>query len=92
MTPYITDFLVCSCSDSLLRHVDCLHVFACYTGVDFAFASYYSDHMVLQREPTRAAVWGYAYAVGDQVTVNIDLGDIIRSFTTTADQGSLELA
>ena len=26
------------------------------------FASYYADHMVLQKGPERAAVWGYANA------------------------------
>jgi len=25
----------------------------------FSFASYYQDHMVLQKEPHKAIVWGY---------------------------------
>ncbi|KAL6478646.1 hypothetical protein MHYP_G00120790 [Metynnis hypsauchen] len=29
-------------------------------GDGFSFASYYGDHMVLQRAPERAVVWGYA--------------------------------
>ncbi|CAH1270682.1 SIAE [Branchiostoma lanceolatum] len=36
----------------------------------FAWASYYSDHMVLQREPNRAVVWGYG-DVGANVTVSV---------------------
>ena len=27
---------------------------------EFAFASYYQSHMVLQQKPARAAIWGYA--------------------------------
>ena len=27
---------------------------------NFAFASYYGDHMVLQQSPSRPMVWGYA--------------------------------
>ena len=36
-----------------------------------AFASYYSDNMVLQRAPVEAVVWGYAFAIGDEVTVTL---------------------
>lgn len=28
-------------------------------GADFSFASYYGDHMVLQKSPMRANIWGY---------------------------------
>ncbi|XP_067675099.1 sialate O-acetylesterase-like [Haliotis asinina] len=35
------------------------------------FASYYADHMVLQRGPQRAIVWGYAATIGDEVTVTV---------------------
>ena len=41
--------------------------------------------MVLQRAPVGAAVWGYAFAVGDQVTVDIEQGG---SYNTTAEQGT----
>ncbi|KAK6169981.1 hypothetical protein SNE40_018484 [Patella caerulea] len=37
----------------------------------FAFASYYGDHMVLQRGPQRANVWGYASEINATVTVSI---------------------
>ena len=30
------------------------------SGDNFAFASYYGDHMVLQQSPSRSMVWGYA--------------------------------
>ena len=33
------------------------------------FASYYDSHMVLQRAPQRAVVWGTATKIGDKVTV-----------------------
>lgn len=29
-------------------------------AANFAFASYYSDNMVLQRAPYKASIWGYA--------------------------------
>ncbi|XP_046556230.1 sialate O-acetylesterase-like [Haliotis rubra] len=35
------------------------------------FASYYADHMVLQRGPQRAIVWGHAATIGDEVTVKV---------------------
>ncbi|KAK2169934.1 hypothetical protein NP493_1171g00022 [Ridgeia piscesae] len=40
------------------------------------FASYYADHMVLQKAPQRATVWGYASAddVGSYVTVQLISG------------------
>ncbi|XP_062861210.1 sialate O-acetylesterase [Trichomycterus rosablanca] len=34
-------------------------VFAVCVGNEFHFASYYGDHMVLQRAPERAVVWGF---------------------------------
>ncbi|XP_064594993.1 sialate O-acetylesterase-like [Liolophura sinensis] len=37
----------------------------------FAFASYYGDHMVLQRGPQRAIVWGYSPNIGEKVTVTL---------------------
>ena len=33
------------------------------------FADIYGDHMVLQRAPRRAVLWGYADTIGDTVTV-----------------------
>ena len=36
-----------------------------------AFASYYGDHMVLQRAPARAIVWGYSSKVGSTLTVTL---------------------
>ncbi|XP_067675186.1 sialate O-acetylesterase-like isoform X2 [Haliotis asinina] len=35
------------------------------------FASYYQDHMVLQRGPQQAVIWGHATKLGDTVTVAI---------------------
>uniref|UniRef100_A0A8C3FXA1 Sialic acid acetylesterase n=1 Tax=Chrysemys picta bellii TaxID=8478 RepID=A0A8C3FXA1_CHRPI len=39
-------------------------------GVTFRFASYYGDHMVLQKKPAGAVVWGYGEA-GANVTVSL---------------------
>ncbi|KAL5010828.1 hypothetical protein ScPMuIL_013133 [Solemya velum] len=39
-------------------------------GADgISFASYFGNHMVLQRAPQRATVWGYGSTVGNTVTV-----------------------
>ncbi|XP_046561309.1 sialate O-acetylesterase-like isoform X2 [Haliotis rubra] len=35
------------------------------------YASYYQDHMVLQRAPQRALLWGYGRQIGDPVTVDV---------------------
>ncbi|KAI5098414.1 sialate O-acetylesterase precursor [Silurus meridionalis] len=40
-------------------------------GSEFRFASYYGDHMVLQKAPEQAMVWGYGTA-GDEVQITID--------------------
>ena len=44
------------------------------SGVDFSFASYYNDHMVLQKSPIKANIWGYLRndAVNHQVTVDLN--------------------
>ena len=53
-----------------------------------AFASYYADHMVLQRAPVQAVVWGYAFVVGDEVVVTVDSAEgTIERITTAANQG-----
>ncbi|KAM9113808.1 sialate O-acetylesterase isoform 2-T2 [Pangshura tecta] len=39
-------------------------------GVTFRFASYYGDHMVLQKKPAGAVVWGYGEA-GASITVSL---------------------
>ncbi|XP_022616948.1 sialate O-acetylesterase [Seriola dumerili] len=40
------------------------------SGVNLGFASYYGDHMVLQKSPERAVLWGYG-PEGAQVTVSL---------------------
>ena len=60
-----------------------------YTGENFAFAGTFGDHMVLQRAPARARVWGYGFNVGDTVTVSLDGGAAIE--TTTADHRMLRM-
>lgn len=40
---------------------------------NFRFASYYGDHMVLQRAPHKAVVWGYGPVISDNTTVKVTL-------------------
>ncbi|XP_075460400.1 sialate O-acetylesterase isoform X2 [Ascaphus truei] len=40
---------------------------------EFQFASYYGDYMVLQKEPSKALIWGYG-DVGANITVSIFKG------------------
>ena len=44
------------------------------TDGDFSFASYYNDHMVLQRAPIKATLWGFLRndAVNNLVAVNFN--------------------
>jgi len=38
---------------------------------EFDFAHYYGDHMVLQRAPSRAVVWGYGPLIGVNTSVSV---------------------
>ncbi|KAJ8257123.1 hypothetical protein COCON_G00192750 [Conger conger] len=44
------------------------------TADEFRFASYYGDHMVLQKAPERAVLWGYG-ANGSKVSVTVTSGE-----------------
>ncbi|XP_071113687.1 sialate O-acetylesterase-like isoform X1 [Haliotis cracherodii] len=39
---------------------------------NLSFASYYGDHMVLQKAPKRANIWGYASRVSEIVRISLD--------------------
>lgn len=41
--------------------------------VSFSFANYYGDHMVLQKSPSQANVWGWAKVsdIGSEVTITL---------------------
>ncbi|KAM4704298.1 sialate O-acetylesterase [Rhinophrynus dorsalis] len=52
----------------------------------FRFASYYADHMVLQREPSKAVIWGYG-EVGAVVTVSLYQGSEAISKNTVEING-----
>nr|CAB3266066.1 sialate O-acetylesterase-like [Phallusia mammillata] len=62
-----------------------LHIAAFCSGDDFAFASYFQNNMVLQREPQRAVIWGYG-TVGASVMVSLD-SDIYMTTVTTGPNG-----
>ncbi|XP_033740503.1 sialate O-acetylesterase-like [Pecten maximus] len=38
----------------------------------FSFAAYYGDHMVLQKAPQRAVIWGYSPYVYEMINVSMD--------------------
>ncbi|KAH3888285.1 sialate O-acetylesterase-like [Dreissena polymorpha] len=44
----------------------------CYNDAAVRFANYYASHMVLQKAPAQAHIWGTGGAVGQSVTVVID--------------------
>ena len=52
---------------------------------DIWFASYYGDHMVLQRAPQKAHVWGFTKKehLGEEVTLTLLGARISKSYTTT---------
>uniref|UniRef100_A0A3P9I405 Sialic acid acetylesterase n=1 Tax=Oryzias latipes TaxID=8090 RepID=A0A3P9I405_ORYLA len=50
------------------------------------FASYYGDHMVLQKAPQRAVLWGYAPA-GERVTISLSGPVKQKRACTSATQG-----
>uniref|UniRef100_A0A8D0G657 Sialic acid acetylesterase n=1 Tax=Sphenodon punctatus TaxID=8508 RepID=A0A8D0G657_SPHPU len=45
-------------------------------GATFRFASYYADHMVLQKEPAGAVIWGYGDD-GANVTVSVSKSHVV---------------
>ncbi|CAI8011165.1 Sialate O-acetylesterase [Geodia barretti] len=51
----------------------------------FRFANYYGDHMVLQRAPAQANIWGY---VDECAAVNITFNSATISATVTPDGGT----
>ena len=51
-------FSVSKGGDSM-QYACCIRSKFCLPGADFSFASYYNDHMVLQKSPMRANIWGY---------------------------------
>ena len=64
-------------TSSQVRYINLITFAAIYTtnisiftaNDKFAFASYYGDHMVLQRGPQQAILWGYGPSPGSNVTV-----------------------
>jgi len=40
---------------------------------EFHFARYYGNHMVLQRAPSRAVIWGYGPFISDNTSVTVIL-------------------
>nr|XP_033773760.1 sialate O-acetylesterase [Geotrypetes seraphini] len=56
-----------------------LLAFACMADAEFCLASYFADHMVLQKEPAQAMIWGHG-DVGAFVKVTIFQGSNIISW------------
>jgi len=62
---------------------------------EFHFARYYGNHMVLQRAPSRAVIWGYGPVLRDntsvEVTVDNNLTHRLVYHTTVRYTGSVKL-
>ncbi|XP_007950328.1 sialate O-acetylesterase [Orycteropus afer afer] len=60
------------------------------TGVDFRFASYIGDYMVLQKEPAGAVIWGYG-TPGATVTVTVyqDKETVMKKVTSVKAHSSI---
>ena len=51
-------------------------------GAALRFATSYGDHMVLQRAPQRAVVWGYVSNASTTTSVSVALDPIAASATS----------
>ena len=60
-------------------------MFVCLDGI-LRFASYYGDHMVLQKSPESAVLWGYG-PEGEEVTVSLSGPTNQKSSTVTVTKG-----
>jgi sialate O-acetylesterase len=76
----------------MIRIDSSVHLFLlvlCFTSVDgvFRFANYYQDHMVLQRAPQQAIVWGYVDTFNTLITLTMNnkVYETISSSTASAD-------
>lgn len=58
----------------------------------FGFASYYGNHMVLQKSPERAILWGYGKPEGAQVTVYLSGPMEYNSSPVTVENGKCRRA
>ncbi|XP_061537464.1 sialate O-acetylesterase isoform X1 [Phycodurus eques] len=74
--------VMCFCVLALLVFASFQH-----SDGDFGFASYYGDHMVLQKSPERAILWGYGSPEGAQVTVCLSGTMKHKSSTVTVEKG-----
>lgn len=54
---------------------------------DFSFASYYGDHMVLQKAPMKANIWGYLRNSTVNSEVFVELNN--KKYTAVYIKGSL---
>lgn len=57
---------------------------------EFHFASYFGDHMVLQRAPHRSVIWGYGPIITDNTSVLLVLEgpDTNREYRTVVRKAS----
>ena len=69
---WVTQFIGC-----IIIISDILHTYGTRTGIqpraenDVSFATYYEDHMVLQRSPYKAVIWGYTSDITNAVTLTV---------------------
>ncbi|XP_046342771.2 sialate O-acetylesterase-like [Haliotis rufescens] len=55
---------------------------------DLKLASYYGDHMMLQRGPQRAVMWGKATVIGDEVTVAVSGAAAVKTTVVNDPSGT----
>ncbi|KAM6946328.1 sialate O-acetylesterase [Aplochiton taeniatus] len=69
-----------------------ISLLGCYCASDtkFRFASYYGDHMVLQKAPERAVLWGYGPVAG-KVTVTLSGSGFNKTETTVVTEENHKL-
>ena len=66
--------------------------FICFHVSDAAgtlkFANYYQSHMVLQKSPEKAVLWGYATTLGDTVIVKLNGLSVAQATVTGNTEGA----
>lgn len=69
----------------MTRHLNAEETVILCADAELQFASYYGDHMVLQKSPERAVLWGYG-PQGARVTVFLS-GLQLKNFSASVSQG-----
>ena len=79
----------------MVRELCCAVLVVVEPVYEFHFARYYGNHMVLQRAPSRAVIWGYGPVLRDintsvEITVDNNLTHRLVYHTIVKSTGSLK--